>query len=297
MLEVIPVYELPFTSAQNPGFKIFKVGNSNKPASDVQHPTNSPHKHNYYEVCFFTKGTGEHDIDFVTYPIKTPSIHFLQPGQVHNIRRGENYRGYLLVLSEEFFNVHFRNLEIIPGYPLVTQLEDGPIINLEKEEFEEFNPLIQEIEKEYTSAEEDCDAVVAALLKAFFLRVRRKFIKISSRENETQASQSLAYKFNQLVEKHFTEIQSVQQYADMLGESPVLLSRNIKSLTGKTAGEIIIDRLILEAKRLLLFSELSNKEVAYKLGYDDPSYFARIFRRKTGHSPSAFREKMKDFYA
>ncbi|MBT6763846.1 MAG: helix-turn-helix domain-containing protein, partial [Prolixibacteraceae bacterium] len=59
----------------------------------------------------------------------------------------------------------------------------------------------------------------------------------------------------------------------------------------------IIDRLILEAKRLLLFSDLSNKEVAYKLNYEDPSYFARIFRKKTGLTPSGFREKMNERYS
>jgi AraC-like DNA-binding protein len=81
-----------------------------------------------------------------------------------------------------------------------------------------------------------------------------------------------------------------------MGESPVQLNRAIKSVSGKTASDLIIERLILEAKRLLLFSDLSNKEVAFKLNYEDPSYFTRIFRRKTGLTPTEFRSKMKDKY-
>lgn len=85
------------------------------------------------------------------------------------------------------------------------------------------------------------------------------------------------------------------EYAELLNESPVVLNRAVKSLTGKTAGELIIERLILEAKRLLLYSGLNNKEVAYKLGYDDPSYFARIFHKKTGSTPSEFRNRVRQF--
>jgi AraC-like DNA-binding protein len=106
----------------------------------------------------------------------------------------------------------------------------------------------------------------------------------------------MVYAFNQLVDHRFKEIHQVKEYAELLGESPVVLNRAVKSLTGKTPGELIVERLILEAKRLLLYSDLSNKEVAYKLNYEDPSYFARIFRKKTGNTPSEFRSNMRTFY-
>lgn len=74
-------------------------------------------------MCFFTGGDGEHEIDLINHRRKSSSIHFLSPGQVHLIKRGQTYEGYLVVFTEEFFNLRFEDMEVIPGYPLVTKLE------------------------------------------------------------------------------------------------------------------------------------------------------------------------------
>jgi AraC-like DNA-binding protein len=297
MLEKIPVYELPFTEDEKLGFKIYRVQGSEIHQKDYPHKTELPHKHNYYEMCFFTGGSGEHEIDFVSRPIVSPSIHFLRPGQVHLIRRGETYKGYLVIFSEEFFNLRFQNLEVIPGYPLVSKLENGPILNLDKLLFDEFYQLIKNIENELTETDADSEEIIISYLKIFFLKLRQNFSKLITAQNQPGGTmQKTVYEFNQLVDKYYDQIHHVKEYAEIMGESPIQLNRAIKSVTGKTASDLIIERLILEAKRLLLFSDLSNKEAAYKLNYEDPSYFARIFRKKTGYTPSGFRAKMKDKY-
>jgi AraC-like DNA-binding protein len=298
MLEKIPVYELPFSENEKLGFKIYRVQGSEIRRRDYPHKTELPHKHKYYEMCFFTGGSGEHEIDFVSRPIVAPSIHFLRPGQVHLIRRGDDYKGYLVIFSEEFYNLRFQNLEIIPGYPLVTRLEDGPILKLGKNQFDEFFQLVKNIEKELETKDADSEEIIVSYLKIFFLKLRQNFSKLVNAQNQPVGTmQSKVYEFNQLVDKYYGQINQVREYAEIMGESPVQLNRIIKSVTGKTASDLIIERLILEAKRLLLFSDLSNKEVAFKLNYEDPSYFTRIFRRKTGFTPSAFRAKMKDNYS
>jgi AraC-like DNA-binding protein len=176
-------------------------------------------------------------------------------------------------------------------------LEDGPILKLDKNQFEEFNMLIQNIEKEMNPRDKDAQQIVVSYLRIFFLKLRQNFSKMVTTENEVSDSmKKTMFRFSQLVDQYYNQIQHVKEYAELLGESPVQLNRAVKSVTGKTASDVIIERLILEAKRLLLFSELSNKEVAYKLNYEDPSYFARIFRKKTGLTPSAFRLKMKEQY-
>jgi AraC family transcriptional activator of pobA len=297
MLEKIPIYELPFQGNENLEFKIYQVKGIEIQRKDYPHKTEQPHKHNYYEVCFFTGGSGEHEIDFRTHRIISPGIHFLRPGQVHVIRRGKEYQGYLLVFSEEFFNLNFQNMEVIPGYPLITQLENGPILNLTQEQYDDFFQLIQNIKQELVKSDEESDKIIVAFLKIFFLKMRQNFSKLVTTKNETSSTmRGLVYRFNQLIEANYTQIHHVKEYAEVLGESPINLNRAIKSVTGKTASEIIIDRLILEAKRLLIYSDLNNKEVAYKLNYEDPSYFARIFRRKTGLTPSAFRTQTRERY-
>ena len=297
MLNKIPIYELPFEDDKKLEFKIYRVEGSEIKQKEYPHKTELPHKHSYYEMCFFTEGDGEHEIDFNTYPIVSPGIHFLRPGQVHLIRRGESYKGYLVVFSEEFYNLRFQNIEVIPGYPLITSLEKGPILNLSNESFKGFLQLIQNIEKELKSADDDSEEIIVSYLKIFFLKLRQHFsILVTTKSEASSDTRNTVYRFNQLVDQYYNQIHHVKEYAELLGESPILLNRAIKSATGKTASDIIIDRLILEAKRLLLFSDLSNKEVAYKLNYEDPSYFTRIFRKRTGLTPSDFRAKMDEKY-
>ena len=238
-----------------------------------------------------------HEIDFVSHKIHSPSIHFLRPGQVHLLHRGKDYKGYLVIFSEEFFDLRFQKIEVIPGYPLISNLKNGPILNLNEQQFNEFQQLITFIEKELGSTDSDSEEIIISYLKIFFLKLRQNFSKLVNTENEaTSQMKKTVYRFNQLVDKYYDQIHYVKEYAELLGESPIQLNRAVKTITGKTSSEIIIERLILEAKRLLLFSDLSNKEVAYKLNYEDPSYFARIFRRKTGYTPTSFKNKMKEKY-
>ncbi len=297
MLEEIPIYELPFPEKEKLALKIYRVKGEKIQREDYPHSTPLPHKHNYFELCIFTGGTGKHEIDFHTYTIVPPCIHLLHPGQVHRIRRGKSYTGYLFVFSKEFYHLRFKGLEIIPGYPLVSRLKEGPILNMTQDEFADFSILIRSIEKEFEQFSPETEEIIISFLNIFFLRLRNRFMALLKEGNPSgYSSRNLVYSFNQLVENHFSGIHQVTEYAELLNESPVVLNRAVKSLTGKTAGELIIERLILEAKRLLLYSGLNNKEVAYKLGYDDPSYFARIFHKKTGSTPSEFRNRMRQFY-
>jgi len=297
MLEEIPIYELPFPEKEKLALKIYKVKGGTIQRKDYPHDTRLPHKHSYFELCVFTNGSGEHEIDFQNHPIHSPSIHVLHPGQVHLIRRGEEYEGYLFVFSKEFYNLQFKGLEIIPGYPLVTKLSHGPILNMTNDEFEDFAILIASIEKEFEQTSPESEEIIISFLNIFFLRLRNRFVSLLKEENPIDTPfRKLVYSFNELVDHHFKEIHQVKEYAELLGESPVVLNRAIKNLTGKTPSELIVERLILEAKRLLLYSDLSNKEVAYKLNYEDPSYFARIFRKKTGDTPTEFRNRMRKQY-
>ena len=178
MLDEIPVYELPFPEKEKLALKIYRVKGGKIQRKDYPHDTVLPHKHSYFELCIFTNGSGEHEIDFRNYQIRPPSIHVLHPGQVHLIRRGEDYEGYLFVFSKESYNLRFKGIEIIPGYPLVTQLKNGPILNMTPEEFTDFSILIASIEKELEQISPETEEIIISFLNIFFLRLRNRFVSL-----------------------------------------------------------------------------------------------------------------------
>ena len=98
------------------------------------------------------------------------------------------------------------------------------------------------------------------------------------------------------MEEHFIQYHKVNEYAELLNVTPNHLSETIKKITGKTAGEVIHQRLILEAKRRLLHSSISAKELAYALNFNDPSYFSRFFKANTDLSPEGFRNEIRKKY-
>ncbi len=297
MLETIPIYELPFREPENSEFRIYKVRGKNITGNEFPHKTILPHKHNFYEICIFTGGTGEHDIDFKTWHITPPSIHLVYPGQVHLIHRGNNYQGYLIIFSREFLNLHFKNPDIIPGYSSTPQTGRYPVLNFNNTGFEDFYLLISCIEKEINNKSHQTLEIIVSFLRIFFLKLSSKFAdKYKNNQHPPEPGENLSQSFHSLLETNFNNYHLVQDYAKLLGVSVYSLNNALKKHNRKTASELITDRLILEAKRLLAHSGMNTKEIAYLLNYDDPSYFSRIFRNKTGTSPSQFRNEIKNRY-
>ncbi len=126
----------------------------------------------------------------------------------------------------------------------------------------------------------------------------QKSALIEQKESHVSGAQSsgvpeLIGRFQELVEKNFREIHEVQQYAVRLEVSPDYLSKIVKKYLGTSSQEYILDKLLLEAKRLLVFTNLSGKEIAYHIHIEDPSYFGRIFKRKTGLTPNEYRDQVR----
>ena len=137
---------------------------------------------------------------------------FCVRGQVHLIKRGETYRGYLVVFSEDFFNLRFNNMEVIPGYPLVTNLENGLILNLNNELFEEFHHFMKNIENKLIEGDSDSVEIIISYLKIFFLKLRHNFSKLITTQNKASSTmKKTVCKFNQLVDKYYDQIHHIKR--------------------------------------------------------------------------------------
>ena len=296
MLKNIHIYELP-KGDEDIAFHVYEVKGKVIQNREYPHKTEQPHRHAYYEICIFVNGAGTHMIDFKTFDIKSKSIHFLTPGQVHRISREENYHGFLVVFSREFYSLGIQDEDLLMTLPFFNNNTSEPILNLDGEEFAELHDIIEHLRIDYKRDSEIREDVLRSYLHIFLLKCRyffnQKYVDINTINDPAYLKLN---KFRKLVEQNFREIHLVKEYADLLHESPAHLNKVVKSITGENASEFIIKRIVLEAKRLLIYTDLSNKEISFKMNYDDPSYFSRLFRKKVGVSPSEFRNQMKQKY-
>jgi len=250
----------------------------------------SSHRHNFYQILWVTKGRGTHFIDFNDYPVKPHSLYFLSPGQVHGWKLTEEVTGYGIVFTNEFFSRSLHDKSVLSDLPYFYTVNTHPLLHINDEQAETFDDIIQRIEREYQSQLIDRDDMLCAYLRILLIEAKRLY-----RPTETTYTASSGFritkKFLLLIEENFLAKKSVSEYAKLLGITANHLNETVKRTTGKTAGELIRNRLLLEAKRLLIHSELGSSEIAHCLNFEDPSYFGRFFKKYTHHSPGDFREK------
>lgn len=292
----INIYELP-EEEKDRSFQLYEVQGKRIEDTKYLHEPNRPHRHNYYEICVFISGAGKHEIDFKSFPIKSHSIHFISPGQVHMISREKNYHGNLLMFTREFYSSDFQKKDMLFELPFFNNNTSKPILELTGEEFHEFLEIIESLRRENARDHDLKNNIVRSYLHIFLLKCKVAFLeKRMSTGTIADVSYITVNQFKFLLEKSYKELHFVKEYADLLSLTPIQLNKMVKNITGKNASEMIINRIVLEAKRLLTFTDLSNKEISFEMNYEDPSYFSRIFRKKTGYSPSDFRKQLRKKY-
>lgn len=296
MLDPIKTYEMP-QSPQQRAFQLYEVKGTTIESTSYPHETDRPHRHKYYEICVFVNGAGRHEIDFVTHPIQSHSIHFLSPGQVHLISREEDYHGYLIVFARDFYVLDAFHEDLLFQLPFFNNPNRVPILNLDLQDFLEMVEIIQLMRKELACGQGFNHEILRSYLHIFLLKCKRSYIQyFAERQKMMDPNYAFVQQFNTLLEQQFRKNHLVQDYAEQLAISPALLNKYVRKIMGFSASEVIIERLILQAKRYLIYTDLSNKEIAYHLNYEDPSYFSRIFKKKTGLSPSEFRRVENEKY-
>lgn len=249
-----------------------------------------PHRHDYFTVVIALKANGEHIIDFESYTLEGGQVYFINPGQVHQIIEHEQSIGYAITFSYDFLAHNNISLQFIENLNLFQHFGEAP-------------PLIP-AEKELASIKEWCEKLVVvnsseqtfkyeslgALLKLILIECNNLCTIAPDSESMTTGS-SLLQQYKSLLNAHYQEWHGVSDYAGALHVSADHLNRVIKQLTGKKAKEHIQNRITLAAKRLIYFSDLSTKELAFELGFSEPANFSAFFKKCTGMSPSEFKKK------
>ncbi len=300
MSDAIPVHSLPKSPGSVPALKIYRFKNSSGLKKDNPEalpitplPTDTPHRHTYYEILFIEEGQGFHEIDFYSYPVQGAGLHFLTPGQVHLLNFSTACQGFIVAFSEEYYSFYNPTAPPLAQFAFFQPGRRQPILQLSQLERHYFHNIMENMVADHLSDEPD-QAMIGKYLGVLLQKSNGLCrADYQSKDSASISVPELVGRFQELVEKNFRELHEVQQYATELAVSPDYLSKVVRKYLGASSQEYILDKLLLEAKRLLVFTNLSSKEIAYHIHIDDPSYFGRIFKRKTGLTPNEYRDAVR----
>ena len=253
--------------------------------------TQQSHVHNFYELIWFTEGEGVHTVDFCEYPVVPGTLFFLAPGQVHNFdEHYEGQSGYVIKICADLMgetcgadldDLRYRlfDTETVPFH----RVDADAAARLERlvVQLREENALVNVVgHKDY----------LRALVRMLLITIERACEAGGGVPTaRVSAARGTFIAFRRLIDQNFRRLHSVKEYAALLGVSTKTLTNHVAECSPHSPLEIINDRLVLEAKRRLRYSNMMVKEIAYTLGFDDPSYFVKFFKRQTGQLPADFR--------
>lgn len=238
--------------------------------------TDTMHLHGFYEIIWFQKGSGTHYVDFNQYAIAPGTIFFISPGQIHSFDTKHDQEGYVLKICAELFD-DFVSLSCV-----TVQDKDSAALEML------IGAMQEELKKEDSLGHREA---LHALVKLFVIMVRRSYAGMNpSAPNPHKVSYKAFLNFRKLIEENYCRLHTVKDYASLLNVSSKTLTLYVNECSKYSPLELINNRIILEAKRLLRYSVLSVKEIAFRLGFEDPSYFAKFFKRMVKQSPADYRE-------
>lgn len=279
----------------NSGIKTYKINSQTTQGTDfkVCHANFSkpciledPMQKELFNIIWIKKGQAKYQIDFVTYEIDGEAIFFLNPGQAFSIESEEVQQGYRLAFSQDFHCVETYHKATSCNGILFNNVYKVPFISLDQEVIPEMESIVQKIIREFENPGYGQQELIQSYL--------RLFLVIAARQLDTQQvpeENDFLRNFSFLVEKNYRKLHQVSDYAEILGIAPKTLTKKIKQLQGTAPSDVIKKRLILAAKRELFYTAKHVKEIAYELGFDDPAYFNRFFKKEAGIAPNQFREE------
>ncbi|WP_413585282.1 helix-turn-helix domain-containing protein [Bdellovibrio sp. HCB274] len=242
-----------------------------------------PHKHDFYQIVIVHKSQGWHEIDFNTYPVKGGQAFFIKPGQMHGWKLARNSQGFVIEYTEESFNKNLLGGLNLPQHS--RHVPDHFKIPSGNSAFSE--SFLKLMESEFLQQGDNFELSLQSYLSLILLEALRV---TKAADRELGKNDDVVTRFADLVEEFFQEKHQVEFYAARLKLTPKSLSAKVQKELDISAKEYILNRCLLEAKRLLSYSDLSVSEIGYNLGFEDPNYFSRFLKKNMKISAGKFRK-------
>lgn len=252
----------------------------------------SPHKHKFVEIFLLLNGSMEHNIDFNKFAIKKLNLFFISEGQYHfwSKTTSKNLNGYRLMFEESFIQNVLLQQNFLFELVYLNNVYQNPLMIISKNKQKKLLQFFDLLYQEYSRNDFNIKALQANLF-LLLLEIQRESISNNSSIDNTYHLK-IYQNFNILVDIHFMENRINSWYADHLNVSEVQLNRIVNKFSNTPIGQFIQNRRILEAKRLLATTSWTIQEISYDIGFEDYSYFIRVFKKNVKSTPQVFRGKM-----
>ena len=254
-----------------------------------EHAVSKPHRDDHYLLMMATQGRFILNLDFDEVAFTGPALLVVLPGQVHHIIDTTDPQGWIVSFDSSLLDGEFQ-LVLEKGFTTPV------VVDRQTDFYQQTVALLALIEKIQAGvADTYTGRTTHALLTALLSLIAGQLI---AGVPETKAKESrgaiIEQSFRQLLKQHYTRWKQPNQYAAELAVTVAHLNDTVKEITGSSVSTHIRQRSILEAKRLLSFTDLSVKEIGYAIGYDEPVHFGKLFKKATGFTPLHFRRQFRE---
>jgi AraC family transcriptional regulator, transcriptional activator of pobA len=246
----------------------------------------APHRHDFEELLIITSGKIEHYIDLNREQMEGPFVIYVAEGKVHQFIPGITARGWVIRFKTEFIPENKFHFYSYFQERINYRINSDFCLN-------SLDDLCKMMLREIRHSSPDF-ATIRHLLEALNSKLETEGDTIYSSPNSSSNTQLMAFNtFLKILQYNYKRPEGVQFYAEKMNTSARNLNLICKNIFDKSVSEIIETRKLIEARQLLLNSDKSISEIGFDLGYNEKSYFTRVFHKKTGLTPSGYRAKMK----
>ncbi len=241
-----------------------------------------------YSIFWIKEGKGNYNIDFKSYAFDGSVLFFLSPGQLFSVDSEKIKEAFKLTFKRDFYCIETHDKEIACNGVLFNNIYETPFVKTTKADELKLEFILTSLIEEFNNKNTAQYDMLQSYLKQFIIHSVRIKKEIEPLKDDIEST--LFKDFSLLVEQNFRKLHSVTDYANRLGLSPKSLAKHFQKISAEKPSDFIKNRIILDAKRQLIYSNESVKQIAFNLGFNDPAYFSRFFTKAVEKSPLQFKD-------
>jgi AraC family transcriptional activator of pobA len=247
----------------------------------------APHQHPQLgQITYWFSGRGTYRIEERTWNFSAPTVSFVPSSVVHGFTVDDSSDAIVISISDDLLRALEAQVDLdLTRACLITGATDDPAWN-------RLDVLIRMVADEYRATTAASPRLISGLIGVVLSQVTK--LGGGHGLDETTPGRLLADALRRAIDRHYREDWPVSRYVELLASTPHLVDKAARETFGQTVKDMLMERRLLEAKRLLMFTIRPVEDIGREIGFEDPAYFSRFFRKRTGESPAAWRRRQVD---